>query len=212
MLTDSGFGFDSGSNSLRVASSGTISRALSAHPAGLRSTHCVFPPQSPGGLLLPVVLAPVLFASLFVQPCILHHASKNTPIVVNRFQKHTHLHNLAQTLFLFMHSSIAPCFLAVAHICRSFHSHILRCISIDFFQTLSPSFSYSQTDRHYSHVVLPRILLRLRLQREFAVVVAHFHSISLRDFVSRIILLRIILRLHLQRGVAVVVAKRCCRF
>ena len=44
MLTDSETGFDS----LRVASSGHCehfrfwSRAFSAHPAGLRSTHCVF--------------------------------------------------------------------------------------------------------------------------------------------------------------------------
>ena len=102
MLTDSGFGFDSGSTSLRVASSGTISRALSAHPAGLRSTHCVFPPQSPGGLLLPVVLAPVLYASLFVQPCILHHASKPRTLLLTAFEN-TYIDSKTRTFLVHSH-------------------------------------------------------------------------------------------------------------
>ena len=142
MLTDSGFGFDSGSNSLRVASSGTISRALSAHPAGLRSTHCVFPPQSPGGLLLPVVLAPVLFASLFVQPCILHHAS-NTHIVTNRIRKHVHGHQSQ------------PC-TNIISIHEFLHRIVISCTHTNM--SLWPS--------------SPRIILRLRFQRGVAVVVA----------------------------------------
>ena len=60
---------DSGSDSPCVVSFGTISRAFSTHPAGLRCRpplHTLrLPLQSLGGLFLPVVLAPVPFASLF---------------------------------------------------------------------------------------------------------------------------------------------------
>ena len=199
MLTDSG----SCSNSLRVASFGHYehfrfrSRAFSAHPAGLRSTHCV---------ILRSLLVGVSFRSCWHRfPSIrsfcvgyfsTHYfflrsllvgvflvVSRNTLSCTHTLSLtafgNTHIdtnRNLAQTLFPFMHSSSLSSFLALAHIHCRFHFSptrtYFRRLSIDFFQTSSPSFSYSQTDHHYLHVVPPCILLGLLLQRGFAVVVA----------------------------------------
>ena len=106
----------------------TLSALLRLEPSLVHSQHILpasaphtasFPPQSPGGLLLPVVLAPVLFASLFVQPCILHHAS-NTHIVTNRIRKHVHGHQSQPYINTvpFMNSFIALSFPVLTQICR----------------------------------------------------------------------------------------------
>ena len=178
LLTNPGSDSDSGSGSLRAAYSRTISCAFSAHPAGLRSTHCVF---------VRSLLVGFSFRSCWhwfrLRRCLSRHAScttlsKTRTLSLTAFGN-THIdtnRNLAQTLFLSMHSSIISSFLALAHIRRRYHFSSTRTyfrrISMDFFQTSSPSFSYAQTDRHYSHVVPPCILLGLLLQRGFAVVVA----------------------------------------
>ena len=131
LLTNFGSGSDSGSDSLRVASYGTIYYAFLAHPAGLRFTHCVF---------VHSLLVSFSFWSCWhwfpLRCCLSRHASRTT------LSKTRTLTLIATSHKRCFHSCIPPSYHPFLH------SHTYVVVSISRTHTFA---AYSQTSSKHHH-------------------------------------------------------------